>query len=199
MQLRVKKVVQKNYDYLKTLHIELLCGNDIPYVNIMDFFNFNQKCNFPDKNLIQANIDLIFVQCDGYDPRVKNSLKRAHFIEVLMRVAKQKFVDTQIIKKMDEAIVSLIDNYIVKNIGDLEKWQKLRQELFWTLPVNDILFANLKELRSIYNFYLKREKKWMDKNECIEMMTKMFRDISVNYKIAQRCFTMSKMTLVDEY
>jgi hypothetical protein len=67
-QVKLQSIVRKHYAYLKNIHIDLLCTNDIPFVNVMDFFTFSQKCQFPDKILTQANIDLIFVQCDSYYP-----------------------------------------------------------------------------------------------------------------------------------
>ena len=38
----------------------------------------------------------------------------------------------------------------------------------------------------------------MDKSEAMDIMTKQFDDFSVNQVVARRCYTMSKMTVIDE-
>lgn len=70
--------------------------------------------------------------------------------------------------------------------------------MFWTIPVNDVLFANIDGLKKVYQFYIAREKKWMDKIEAMDQMTKQFKELSVNQIVARRCYTMSKMTVIDE-
>ena len=38
----------------------------------------------------------------------------------------------------------------------------------------------------------------MDKIEAMDQMTKQFKELSVNQIVARRCYTMSKMTVIDE-
>jgi len=77
---------------------------------------------------------------------------------------------------MDLAYDHLVKDYIKKNYGEVDKWQQVRQEMFWNLPVNDLLFANLAGLKLIYGFYLARKKKWLDRKEAMDIMTGQFKD-----------------------
>jgi len=43
--------------------------------------------------------------------------------------------------------------------------------MFWNLPVNDLLFANLAGLKLFFGFYLARKKKWLDRKEAMDIMT----------------------------
>ena len=74
-------------------------------------------------------------------------------------------------KGIDQAVEYLIQNNIKNNLGTVDKWHKVRQDYFWTIPCNDILHANIAGLKSVYNHYVVRKKKWMDKAECIDVMT----------------------------
>jgi len=48
------KLLKKSYPYLKNIHTDFLCLNNLPYVNIMDFVGFSQKCALTDPNYQQA-------------------------------------------------------------------------------------------------------------------------------------------------
>jgi hypothetical protein len=44
------KLLKKNYAYLKDIHTDFLAANNLPYINIMDFVAFSQKCALSDSN-----------------------------------------------------------------------------------------------------------------------------------------------------
>ena len=50
----LQKIMLKNYDFLKRLHIDFLSSNQLPYANVMDYLEFSKKCCFADQKLVQA-------------------------------------------------------------------------------------------------------------------------------------------------
>merc|ERR1740117_171405 len=89
---------------------------------------------------------------------------------------------------------------ITQHIFPLAKfhpWQEFRDELLWTLEVNDVLEANLKNLQKIYDKFILTVKKFVtleDINSIINVHAMM----AVPAEILKYCFGMSKMTVVDE-
>ena len=84
----------------------------------------------------------MFVQVDMYNPENKNNIKRANFVEALIRIAKQKYLDQGKEKHLSSAVKTILD-LIESKYGTVDRWQGVRQEHFWTLEVNDILHANI--------------------------------------------------------
>ena len=76
-------------------------------------------------------------------------------------------------------------------------WQEFRDEQLWTLEVNDVLEANLKNLEKIYNKYLLTVKKFItieDINSIINLQGGM----DVPLATLKYCFAMSKMVVTNE-
>jgi hypothetical protein len=99
--------------------------------------------------------------------KTRNGINRGEFIEAIIRIAKAKYLDTGLCKKLTEGIEKIID--LVKLNYKWSDPHETRKKVFWTTEVNDLLGYNLDGLQKVYsNFYNLREvvkKRWMDIKE----------------------------------
>ena len=117
----------------------------------LDFADFAVQCKFlendPAVNL--STVDRTFIaatlQVEGQGAREAeipaDKLNRFEFLEILVRLANIKFIETKKIKRFDEATRHLIEDYIMPNYTPYP-CQSFRDEQLWTIEVNDILEAN---------------------------------------------------------
>ena len=74
-------------------------------------------------------------------------------MEIIVRLANIKFIETKKIKGFEEATRVIIEEYIMPNFKP-DPWQEFRDKQLWTIDVNDILEANLNNLTIIYKGFL---------------------------------------------
>jgi len=196
---RMEKVIKKYLPYLKDVHIDLVCESDFPpFITFLDFMNFTQTCKFASDGLKQASIELIYVQVDT-NVKSRNGIIRGEFLEALIRVAKAKYVETGIEKRLDVALEKLVEGLIKPN-WPADRWQKLRDKKFWNNEVNDILQVNLEGLKMLHRKFwdLKAlpKKKFMLLKECESLLVET--KLKINLKTIRRSFMMAKMTCSDE-
>ena len=79
----------------------------------------------------------------------------------------------------------------------MEPWQGFRDNELWTIDVNDILEANLENLKKIYANYFSSVKKFITYDDVLSMCTKEC-DLDIPEKDIQQCFVMSKMAVTNE-
>ena len=75
-------------------------------------------------------------------------------------------------------------------------WQSFRQNLLWTIEVNDLFEANLKSLQKIYDKYTLALKKYIDLNDVVDICRRGGIELSEND--LKNCFAMAKMAVTDE-
>ena len=106
---KLKSVITKCLPFLKNCHLDLLCETNIPpFISELDFVRFYRDFDLPDDNLKPANIDLIYVQVNT-NVKTRTGLNRGEFIETLLRIARQKYIDTGICKQVPDALQMLVD------------------------------------------------------------------------------------------
>ena len=74
----------------------------------------------------------------------------------------------------------LIDNQIKPNFSRLGNWQARREEAFWRLDVNDILYANYEGLRRIFKSYFTKIKKWMEPTEVYYLFAEQLKKCNIS-------------------
>jgi len=79
----------------------------------------------------------MFVTVNSY-VKAKQGLNRGEFIELLIRIAKSKFVETGKVKQVSSAFKMLIEDFM-KPLWPVGRWQELRSKQFWNNEVNDVL------------------------------------------------------------
>ena len=74
-------------------------------------------------------------------------MNRGEFIEILVRVAIYKYMDTRIVKTPVLAFEKFMSEDIMPKWELKPTWQDFRTRYLWTLDVNDVFFANIFGLR----------------------------------------------------
>ena len=193
----------KYFDFLKDCFTSLCAQISFPVLGTLDFSNFAQQCKFDendpainlstlDRTFIAASLQIETQNLKGAE-LPSDKLNRFEFIEILVRLANIKFCETKKLKSISEATQVLIEDYIKKYFTP-EPWQKFRDEQLWTIPVQDLLEANLNNLTKIYESYKTQVKKFMDMKDCIVVCA----PLEMSEKDIALAYGMSKMTIMDE-
>jgi len=79
--------------------------------------------------------------------------------------------------------------------GPLDEWQEFRETHWWKWENHRILTCNMFNLKKVYNSFFAPRKKYMNKADCIDLMTKFTKIIPDENKVIY-CYGMSKMAVV---
>ena len=115
-------------------------------------------------------------------------------MEVIVRLAKAKYLDSKKCGNYAEALKTLI-TYLKKNTVD--NWQAFRNAKLWTIEVNDLLKPNEENLEIIYKKFFTPQKKCMD----IDDFNAIFMDkteLLKNIEEVRYCAGVSKMSMTKE-
>ena len=78
-----------------------------------------------------------------------------------------------------------------------EPWQEFRDELLWSIDVNDVLEVNLEGLKKVYTNYHEPRKKFMTMGDALALMMKDT-TLGLIEKDAIYCYGMCKMSVIFE-
>jgi len=122
---------------------------------------------------------------------IGNALVRYEFLELLVRISSAKYKDLSFSEGFTKLLKEKIAPY------DHEPWQTFRDKHLWTIEVNDILEANLKNLEKIYANYFTPVKKFIVFEDVIDMVVKTG-NLGISEIDIQFCYGMSKMVISNE-
>lgn len=89
-----------------------------------------------------------------HDENPADALQRHEFVEVIVRLAQDKFKEPKLCSTMAEAVTKILEEHIIMH-GDIpNEWQEWRDEQLWTLEVNDVFEANLDLMKKLYAGFL---------------------------------------------
>ena len=72
----------------------------------------------------------------------KNELMRYKFLEILARISKAKYIDTDKEDRVSDSLARLIKEVLMEHY-QWEPWMEFRNEKLWTVEVNDVLKVNV--------------------------------------------------------
>ncbi len=143
------------YDFarpIKEVFTFYICRSDYPSIAWLDFSKLCQSLQVVDRALSLTAIDQAFVavnvELESLDNNPDRDLCRYEFYEILVRMARTKYVDSKREPSLARATRRFLKDEVIPR-AKIEPWQKFRDDLLWTLPVNDLLEANLEALRSV--------------------------------------------------
>ena len=95
-----------------------------------------------DKNLTPTDVDRIFIATNFEEEELEenddNSLCRFEFMEIVARMAKTKFFEKGICSTVWESCQKILVEFIIPNSMERMPWQEFRENLLWTLEVDDL-------------------------------------------------------------
>ena len=117
----MQRRVDKYFQVLKNIFTDLISKevDDYPNVGFLSFGDFANKCKFLDGHCRQSDIDRLFIAVNfeevHTDENPDKLLIRYEFLELIVRVANEKFVKPKKIRKVPDAIEKLITDNILPN------------------------------------------------------------------------------------
>lgn len=181
-----------------------ICQSSFPNISWIDFGNFCEKCKIIDgKGVTLATVDRAFIAAnvalDGQklsEDNPTNALSRFEFLEIILRLAQSKYKETGICATYEEAMSKLLEEHIFP-YANPDPWQEFRDELLWTIDVNDVLEVNLEGLKKVYTNYHEPRKKFMTMADALSLMMKDT-TLGLIEKDAIYCYGMCKMSVILE-
>jgi hypothetical protein len=105
---------------------------------------------------------------------------RYEFIELLVRIAKAKYIDTGLHERYYNALDELFEVELVNYTRQMNPILEWRHQELYTLEINDCFFANLEGLKSIYKAMCIKPRKHMNYSDSMRFMTS--HDLTVKSK-----------------
>ena len=77
---------------------------------------------------------------------------RWSFLESIIRLSKDKYLETGMETTYAGALNRLINKKFVPNLDkiDFGPWQEMREDYIWTLEMDDLLRANIEGIQKVY-------------------------------------------------
>lgn len=217
----VVRRTRAHFEMLKNSHIVEASISYFPYISINEYMQFARRCNLIDSKFKMSAIDRLFIatnyEVEAQDENPDKQLMRFEFIEILLRIAREKYLTAGPAKTIDEAYQMILEKHVMP-ASRAGEWKDWRLRVLYTVEVNDVLHANLNLLAQLYSLvttgvktkqaaYLARAAmdasvptqhlKQMPVEKCIKLFTDDT-DVGLSLKDAVYCMGMSKMTVINE-
>ena len=174
--------------------------SNFPNIGQLDWGEFATSAKLKDSVVDTSALDRTFIaanlKVEGQGNAPSNGLKRFEFLEILVRLANTKYLETKICKTYAASTEKLITECILPHYAP-EPWQEWRDKELWTIDVNDIFEANLENLKKIYAHYKTPTKSMLEVDDCIAICT---RDtaLNINENDVKFCFGYCQMSVINE-
>ena len=155
----VEAAIRHHLPYLKALHLHMAASSGFPATTEPEWRRLQARCRFLDASVKQSTIDNHFYavnfEGEAQDDNPDKALIRFEFIELLVRVAKEKYRAGGPCATVAEAFEMLLDrNVLPQYREEAQVWQGFRDDLLYTVEVNDLFLANRDGLRKVYDYYV---------------------------------------------
>ena len=125
------EVIRKYYEQIKDIFVRAAVeGGQPPDMRKREFAMFCETAKIPDRNIHTGLIDTYFkatnfeeFDMEGNDD---NALCRFEFFEMIVRLAKGKFMDFGNIKTLDIATEKIIVEHVLPTDSKLVPWKRFR-------------------------------------------------------------------------
>jgi len=191
-----------NYQRLKEIFNHCIGISSYPHMSWLEFTKLCTHWKLPDRNnWLMSTIDTCFIAANFDENTESNSprkrfLCRHEFLEVLVRIADEKYRKSGIWKTLPTALGHLLNHNLFKHSNFIQNAQKFRDENLWTIRIDDLMFANMANIRNIYNMILIKPN-IVCTLERVEEFWKQL-DLSISTKMVKLAFSLCKMTISDD-
>lgn len=121
-------------------------------------------------------------------------MTRYEFMEMIVRVANERYKDKKVVKTTCEAIEKVLNDHIypyAKTMGG----EHFRKYQCYNIKTNEILKKNESQIRKIYDSFLHSKKKYITVQECQAFVRKVGLDISE--VLVGAIYAESMMSIID--
>ena len=115
----------EEFQYLKLVFLQNVCNSNYPYLSWVDILPLADELKLLDDGVIkQNNLEVIAQSClhqrNAAKDEKKTGLIRPEFLELIVRLAKLKFYDTNVADTMVDACKMLVDNHFKKHFKEAQ-------------------------------------------------------------------------------
>ena len=149
--------VNEYFEFLKNTHIEICATSLFPVTYTNAFTQFIKRANLIDKTFKQSDIDRLFIATNFEEEEQDNNddsaLIRFEFIELMIRIAKEKYFDKGKAKTMAKTMAEAFTLIVERNLrlaSRAEHWREWRLKELYQLGVQDLLDTNLDLIAKVY-------------------------------------------------
>ena len=143
----VLDIIRARYSELKEIFVaSTIMNNTPPDFDKKQFLKFCQKAGMIDRKM-NNNIFGSYWKQTNYeeieqDNNDDNKLNRFEFLEILLRIAKGKYIDFGKETQLAYAFTKLLQTYILPMLPKLWPLQSWRDEHLWTTEINEFFKVN---------------------------------------------------------
>ncbi|EAS06063.2 hypothetical protein TTHERM_00853020 (macronuclear) [Tetrahymena thermophila SB210] len=215
-----KRIILDQYPKIRVLYRYLSCFgiiNDVFCVTLSAFAHFAQESKIIDNNLMRMrDVECIFIAASSKALKVKNyrapekTVIRSEFVELMGRLALDKFIRTKVAKTPSEALNLLLNNQkFLQYTAEYEDPQQWRNIRFWTKQCDEMMKRYINFIKTLWNEYSdsrKSEKRGAPSNQKT-MSLQEFQDMVEEFHLKDSLLTerdvvlsynLSLQTLQDE-
>ena len=179
---------------------QIATAESYPVIDWIDFTNSCQTWNIIDSNLKMADIDRIFIatnveleEQEGNDDR---SLCRFEFYEIITRMAKTKYFESNMSRSIADSIERLLLEYILPLGEQKMDGMEWRKTFLWHLEVDDLLKANMDSLKKLFALLKSKGGRYIELKKLHEYVSTL--PLQVSLDTVTMAFAFSKMQVVEE-
>ncbi len=153
------ELVHKYYSSIKHIHTHLISSKDFPVIKWPHFRDFCKDIEFIDEEeCTMADIERFYFPqpenegegtAEEFVKDPEKSINRTQFIELVIRIAHQKFMQSGVVDTTTEAVEMMFQYYMKKRYTP-DPWQDFRAEELWVDDVNDVFQLNAEALNKVY-------------------------------------------------
>lgn len=162
---QVKDILSSRYQVLKEVYkyySSISPAGEIWSIGQMVFTDICNESKLLDNSFRLSDIDFHLKGAlfqEVRNPRSPpNSLVRFQFMEILVRIALDKFFKSGICESQSAAVKVLLDNHIVEKLGHVSA-QKWRNERYFFASVENVLKGNMQLIQYTYSTYSRKNVK----------------------------------------
>lgn len=196
------KHMAANSEFLKTLFVIRSSASYFPVIRWLSYAPMVSEWNLLDENFEMGAVDRTFIAVTkNMDKALQGTLpekdmSRFQFYESLVRLANLKYKQNNLTETVYEGVKLLID--VLKKRYDNYIWMGWRQDLLWTLEMNDLYKTNLTALTKLWKYYFVVKKtKILYFEDAIEQFC---HEVPLDLLPEQvgNCWGLSKMTVTND-
>ena len=192
-------------------------GNDAGQVQLNQYSDWLDDCNITEANNVpqcnRAALDRVFIVTNREDDQEDNTadanddraLMRFEFLEIIIRIAIAKFIDTKKTDSVTAAVKRLLSDHIATNRGEgscnalIDDPTKFRREFVYTKETDKVLRKQVTMLNQMFTGYCRNARSGMVLKEWLTML----KDLDLfNYDFTSRegklAYVWSKSRVIDE-
>ncbi|CAD8208269.1 unnamed protein product [Paramecium pentaurelia] len=213
--MEIKELLREYYPHIFAsykFYASTLIGSSIPCISSNAFFDFIGQTTIMTDKFRPGDIDLNFISTSNvkdilYPNVYEKALIRYQFMEVLVRIALDKYTRTGICKSMKLSVLKLFEDDLVRiRLQEIDRAQDWRDLRLWNeqcdllikdrLPMLKLLFKFTSKLNSKLKFY---KQTWVQFKDFRDLLLKcdLYCDTFVE-RDAYIAYLLSMQTQIDE-